>query len=137
MKNNNIKFIETLTDALGRSDNQSLEEVVIDLKENGIDVDASMKRMLSSLAQASQRVKIMKLDIARDERLKAKENDVRIMDSFTDWSKEMILDRINDIFVNNQGLVGVAYRELVNKDVDDLRSLLQDLEITLTNKNTK
>lgn len=137
MKKDNMKFLDTLTDTMGRSDNQALEEVISDLRENGIDVDASMKRLMDSLTEAIRRAKVKRLDYAREERLKAKENDVRLIDRFADWSKEMIIDRINEIVASNKGLMGAAYRELVNKDVDDLRSLLQDLEITLSNKSRK
>jgi len=137
MKLNNTKLLDTLTTALGSSDNQALDEVISDLKEDGVDVDASMKRMMHSLDEMFRRAKVNRLDCAKEERLKAKINDDNIIGRFTDWSKEMLIDKINEIVAGNQGLIGFAYRELVKKEVEDLRALLQDLEITLNNKKSQ
>lgn len=138
MIKDNISFIDTLTDAIGRCEDQKLDEVINDLKEGGIDVDASMKRMMSSIDESIRRSKYKILDLAREERLKSKANSGSPIDKFVDWTKDMIIDGINKIISNNQDMiVGAAYRDLVKKDVDDLRALLQDLETTLIIKKCK
>ena len=139
MKNSNIKFIHNLTDALGRSEKQPIDDVVTGLKECGIDVDASMKRMMNSLSEAARRAKLKRLDLAKEERLSGKEKDSCVTQWFGDWSKEKIIERIREILGATEGLgaVGVAYRELANKEEDDLRALLQDLENTIKNMKNK
>ena len=50
MKNHTTElFIDALTDALGRSEGQSLEEVKEDLQNEGIDVDASVRSLMESI----------------------------------------------------------------------------------------
>ena len=40
-----LRLIDTLSDALGRSDGQTVEEIKAELEEEGIDVEASIKRL--------------------------------------------------------------------------------------------
>lgn len=137
MKNQTMKFIDNLTDALGRSEKQPINDVMSELKEYGVDVDASMKRMMNSLHEAARRAKLKRLDLAKEERLRSKEKEFSVTQWFADWPKEKIMERIKEIIGTNEGSLGVAYRELGNKEEEDLRALLQDLENTIMNKKIK
>ena len=55
MKKIEKKFIllDALTDALGRSEGQSLNEVKEDLQDEGIDVEASVKSLMESVKMIS------------------------------------------------------------------------------------
>jgi hypothetical protein len=44
-RTNLLKFLDTLSDALGNSDDQTVEEIKTELMEDGVDVDAVRKRI--------------------------------------------------------------------------------------------
>ncbi len=52
-----------------------------------------------------------------------------IISKFDKWSRDEILSRIKDISCLLDTEVSVAYRELDSKNTDDLKLLLEDLEI--------
>ena len=47
------RFVDALTDALGSSEEQSLEEVKEDLQDAGINVDASVRSLMESVKMIS------------------------------------------------------------------------------------
>lgn len=47
------RFVDALTDALGSSEGQSLNEVKEDLQDEGIDVEASVKSLMESVKMIS------------------------------------------------------------------------------------
>ena len=57
-------FIDALTDALGRSDDQSIEEVKNDLREEGIEVEKTMKKLITMVKDTSMAARRKQLDIA-------------------------------------------------------------------------
>ena len=125
------KLLETVFDSLGRSDDQNLDEVKSDLQEMGIDADAATQRMMAAMKASYQRAKLKRLDAAREQRLAELGQEAGILERFKDWTREMIIERLEQVFSAHPSQVGFAYRDLDGKDDDDLRALLQDLEITL------
>jgi len=126
-KEKTIAFFDTLTDALGNSEGMSREEIVSDLKEEGIDVDASVKRILAMVELASQQAKRQQLDIAREERLALEGKKPTRLGKFLDWTKEQIIEKINELLLTGGPLASVSYRELESKSQEDLAALLEDL----------
>ena len=123
-------FMDALTDALGRSDEQSIEEVKNDLREEGIEVEKTMKKLITMVKNTSMTAKRKQLDIARDSRHKTESKKLDFVSKFNDWTRDEILSRIKEISSLLGDNVSVAYRELDSKNTDDLKILLEDLEIT-------
>ena len=128
-KGENKFFIDTLTDALGRSDGQSIEEVKRDLRDEGIDVEETMKNLMTIVKNTSMATKRKQLDIAKEKRHKMESKKSNIISKFNKWTRDEILSKIKDISSLLGTEVNVAYRELDSKNTDDLKSLLEDLEI--------
>lgn len=122
-------FLDALTDALGRSDEQSLDEVMDDLKSEGINVEETMARLINMVNKTSKAAKRKQLDLAREERQKKESEFIKLKDKFTDWTRDQILLKIKEILSMSGPDISVAYRELESKDTEDLRSLLEDLEM--------
>ena len=122
-------FIDTLTDALGRSDEQSIEDVKNELREEGIDVEETMKKLITMVKNTSMTARRNQLDIAKETRHQRESKKSNIISKFDKWSRDQILSRIKDISCLLDTEVSVAYRELDSKNTDDLKSLLEDLEI--------
>jgi hypothetical protein len=126
-KEKTIAFFDTLTDALGDSEGVSKEEILADLKEEGIDIDASVKRILAMVEHTSQQAKRQQLDIAREKRLALEAKKPIRLGGFIDWTKEQIIEKINELLPVSGPLASVSYRELESKSQEDLAALLEDL----------
>ena len=126
-KEKTISFFDTLTDALGDSEGVSREEIVAELKEEGIDVDASVKRILAMVENASKQAKRQQLEIAREQRLALESKKPTRLGEFLDWTKEQIIEKIHELLPTSGPLASVSYRELESKSQEDLAALLEDL----------
>jgi hypothetical protein len=126
-KEKTMAFFDALTDALGDSEGVSKEEIVSDLKEEGIDVDASAKRILAMVEHASQKAKRQQLDFAREERLALESKKPTRLGEFLDWTKEQIIEKIHELLPTRDPLASVSYRDLKSKSQEDLAALLEDL----------
>jgi len=124
-----LVFLDSLTDALGRSEDQSLEEVKNDLRDEGIDVEASMERLMSSVKDISMEARRKQLDLAKEKRDEIESKYPDFIGKFSKLTREEILSRIQEIGSSFGLEASVAYRDLESKDIDDLRSLLEDLEL--------
>ena len=122
-------FIDTLTDALGRSDEQSIEEVKNDLQDEGIEVEETMKELITMVKNTSMAAKRKQLDIAKEKRHKTESKKLDFVSKFNDWTRDGILARIKEISSLLGTNVSVAYRDLDSINTDDLKSLLEDMEI--------
>lgn len=122
-------FIDALTDALGRSDDQSIEEVKKDLRDEGVDVEETMKRLMTMVKNTSMAARRKHLDMAREKRHKMESKKSNIISKFDKLTRDEILSKIKDIYSLLDAKISVAYRELDSKNTDDLKSLLEDLEI--------
>ena len=92
-KDNIISFLDTLTDALGESEELSREDIIVDLKEEGIDVDAEVKRICEMVQYASQEAKRKQLEIARKKRLQMEANKPARLGEFVNWTKDQIIEK--------------------------------------------
>ncbi len=126
-KEKTIAFFDTLSDALGNSEGVSKEDIIANLKEEGIDVDASVKRILAMVEHASQQAKRQQLEIAREQRLALESKKPTRLGEFLDWTKEQIIEKINELLPTSGPLAKVSYRELESKSQEDLAALLEDL----------
>ncbi len=102
-------FIDALTDALGRSDEQSIEEVKNDLRDEGIDVDETMKKLITMVNNTSMDAKRKQLDIAKERRHKAESKKLDLVSKFNEWTRDEILLRIKEIYSLLGDNVCVAY----------------------------
>ncbi len=122
-------FLDALTDALGRSDEQSIEEVKNDLRDEGIEVEETMKKLITMVKNTSMAARRKQLDIAKEKRHKTESKKLDFVNKFNEWTRDEILLRIKEISSLQGTNVSVAYRDLDSKNIDDLKSLLEDMEI--------
>jgi hypothetical protein len=119
-------ILDTLTDALGQSEGQSIEELSKDLQDEGIDVGATLKRLKMAQQNISMAAKRSALDAAREKRLELLGKGNEFIGKFKDWSKNQILERIKEL---RGPEVGVAFRDLDALGVEEMASILEDLEM--------
>ena len=121
-----LNTLDTLTDALGRSDEQSTEEVLADIRDEGIDVDAVLARLKKARLSISMEAKRSALDSAKEKRLNLVEKGHEFIGRFSDWTREQILARIKKLSGPEAGL---AYRDLEAMGTEEMASILEDLEM--------
>ena len=125
-----LETLDTLTDAFGRSDEQSIEEVLADIRDEGIDVDAALARLKKAQLNIAMEARRSVLDSAREKRLKLGEKVPEFIGKFRDWTSEQILARIKEL----GGLdAGLAYRDLETMGTEEMTSILEDLEMAHRN----
>ena len=122
-------FIDTLTDTLGRSDGQSIEEVKNDLREERIDVDATINKLSNMVLNASKVARRKQLDLAKEKRQEMESKKINIISKFDKWTKEEIISKIKETAALLGSSVSVSYRDLDSQNTEDLKSLLEDIEI--------
>ncbi len=128
-KDKNMIFLDALTDALGDSEGQTSEEMKEDLRSEGINVEDSINRLMGSVKDISMAAKRQQLEDARENRLRMSDDRSTILDKFAAWPKEQLIERIKEIFDMLGGEVSFAYRELESQSIEDMKSLLEDLEL--------
>lgn len=121
-----LKILDTLTDALGRSSDQSTEEVMADIRDEGINVDDALARLKKARLSISMEAKRSTLDSAREKRLKLVEKGHDFIGMFRDWTREQIIARIKELSGPEAGL---AYRDLETIGIEEMISILEDLEM--------
>jgi len=122
-----MKILDTLTDVLGRSDEQSTEEVMADIRDEGIDVDAALTRLKKAQLSISMAAKRSALDSARERRLKLVEKGHEFIGKFSDWTRDQVIERIKELGGPEAGL---AYRDLETMGTEEMISILEDLEMS-------
>jgi exonuclease VII small subunit len=125
-----LEKLDALTDALGRSDGQSLEEIKEELESEGIDLNASIKHLMEAVHKSSKASRRQSLDQAREERLKRDVSGSTYFNKFADWSREQLLERLNEIISDRSVATSASFRDLESRSDKDLASLLEDLEQT-------
>ena len=137
MKENERKkkliLLDALTDALGRSEGQSIEEVKEDLQDEGIDVDASVRSLMESIKEISMTAKRSQLDLSRKKRIAAESKQQGIIGKYARWTRDQILARIVEIMAEPGLKVLVSHRDLESKSTEDLISLIEDMELAKEN----
>lgn len=129
-KENTLAFLEALTDSLGDSECLSNEEIVADLQEEGIDVNAAVKRICTMVENASQQAKRQQLENAKQQRLALSSKKPTHVGEFVGWTKEQLIEKINELLSTDAPLASVSYRELESQSQDDLAALLEDIITT-------
>ena len=130
-----LKIFDTLSDALGSSEGQSIDEIKEELRDEGVNFDAALARLQQAQQRISMEARRSSLDSAREKRLKLVKRGHEFVGNFKDWSREQIIARIKELSKQNGPMVGVAYRELNAMGEEEITSILEDLEITHHRRN--
>lgn len=125
----NLVFIDALTDALGRSEGQSVEEITDELREEGIDVETTLQRLLVKREDISRAAKRQRLERAKKERLRMESERPGFLERISGWTKEQILATIQELTTSSDEAVTVSFRDLESKSREDLVALLEDFEL--------
>ena len=128
-KEKHMMILDALTDALGRSEDQSTEEIKKELREEGVDVDSSLNRLKKIQQNISMEAKRSALDIAMGKRLEFEKKRPEIVGKFIGWTREQLLDRFNELIELSDLDFGMAHRDLESKETGDIKSILEDLEL--------
>ena len=122
-------FLKDLFESLADSGEMSTDEIKEELRTGGVDPDSDLKRLMGAVEQASADSKKTVLDLAREERLRQQDNFKKTIDSFKNWSKEQLLTKIKEISLQGDMMPAASYRELEEQTEENLRALLEDLEM--------
>jgi hypothetical protein len=122
-------FLEGLTESFGRSEGESLEEVINSLKEDGFNVEASVSRLKAKVQNFSQETKRRQLVVAREKRLSLENEAASKVKDFIGLSKDIIINKIMGLCIIPNISASVSYRDLEAKSETDLIALLEDLEL--------
>ena len=129
-KENKIRFfLEGLTESLGRSEGETLEEVINALKEDGFNVEASVSRLKAKVQNFSQEAKRRQLVVAREKRLSLESETASKVKDFIGLSKNIIINKIMELCTIPNIAASVSYRDLETKSETDLIAILEDLEL--------
>lgn len=122
-----IRTIDALTDALGRSDGQSPDEIKDELRGEGVDIDATLARLKQAQQSISLAAKRAILERARQERLSWVEKGKILLGKYNGWSREQLVERIHQI---GGPEVQAAFRDLDKMGDKQIAAILEDLELT-------
>lgn len=128
-KEKHMMILDALTDTLGRSEDQSVEEIKAELREEGVDVDSSLDRLKKIQQNISMEAKRSALDTAMEKRLEFEKKRPDIIGKFIGWTREQLLDRFNELIELSDFDFGIAHRDLESKETEDIKSILEDLEL--------
>ena len=123
--------LETLIDALGASEDQTIDEVKGELREDGIDVEAAMATLLKTVQECSMASRRIELDIAKRKRITQESSKPPLFGKFSSWTREQITKRIVEIAKASGGKLSFNFRDLEARSTEDMRSLLEDIEVAL------
>jgi hypothetical protein len=121
-----LKILDTFTDALGRSEGQTVDEVKAELRDEGIDVEVTLARLKNVQQHISMAAKRSVLDIAKEKRLGLVKKGHAFIGKFDDWTRDQIIERIKKLSGPKAGL---AYRDLEAMGTEEMASILEDLEM--------
>lgn len=121
-----LDILDTLTDALGRSNGQSVEEIKEELRGEGIDVDGGLERLKLYQKDISMAAKRSVLDIVREKRVKLENQGHQFIGRFQGWTKEQFITRIKQL---SGPEAGFAFRNLESMGLEEMTAILEDLEL--------
>lgn len=124
-----LSFLEGLTESVGRSEEESLDEVIKDLEEDGFNVGASVSRLKEKIQLFSQEAKRQQLAVAREKRLSMGSGAAGRIKDLISLSKDQIISKIKELCATPAYSASVSYRDLELKSEEDLIALLEDLEM--------
>ncbi len=121
-----LKTLDTLTEFLGGSEGQTLEEIKEELRDEGIDVDAALSRLKNFQKNIAMKARRIVLDAARKERLESEKKGHTFIGRFKDWTVEQIKERIVNL---GGGELVCEYRDLEMMGKEQMIAILEDLEL--------
>jgi hypothetical protein len=124
-----LAFLEGLTESMGRSEEENLDEVIKDLEEDGFNVGASVTRLKEKIQLFSQEAKRKQLLVAREKRLSMDSEAGGKLRNLIGLSKDIIINKIKELCATPNLEPSVSYRDLESKSEADLIALLEDLEM--------
>ncbi len=129
-KEKRLKILDTLTDFLGRSEGQTVEEIKEELRDEGVDVDAALARLKNFQQNISMKARRSVLDAAREKRLESEKKGHTFIGRFKDWPYEQIKERAMELMELAGPDFVCEYRDLEKMDKEQLIAMLEDLELT-------
>jgi hypothetical protein len=136
-KRNNLTFIETMADAISECNDSSLGEIREELKADGIDLDASVNKLMGFVKACAMDARRESLDVAAEARKAKVAENSGLAGKFSALTKEKLLERIKSLIPFPEGQFSLSYRELDGKNQEDLESILEDLEAAKALENNK
>ncbi len=124
-----LSFINNLFESLGDSGDMSTDDIKEELRADGVNPDEALRRLMGVVKQASADSRKSVLDLAREERLKNQDSIKKTIGKFKDWTREQLLDGIRSLSGEGSLQAAASYRELEEQTEDNLRALLEDLEM--------
>jgi len=121
-------FIEAMADAISECGDASVGEIREELKADGIDLDASVDKLMEFIRICTMDAKRESLDVAAEARKVIAAEDRGLFGKFSAFSKDQLLARIKSLMALPEEQVSLAYRALDGKNQEDLASILEDLE---------
>jgi hypothetical protein len=122
-----IDLLEYLSDAFSESDDQSVEEIRRDFREDGFDIDTAETRILAFQKEISMVARRQTLDEAAGKRKNNQLISQKVKEKVKNLSSEQVINRIKAL-IRIYPEMAVSYRGLESTKSEDLRSLLEDLE---------
>ncbi len=120
-----------LADALSQIDCQTATEIKDDLAREGINLDDSLEQFSAFLDKCNTEARRKRLDFAAEER---KKFDIQISRKKLGWSREELLSAIRSLMTVPEAAISTSFRDLENKESQDLETILEDIEISILRK---
>jgi len=130
-------ILDALTDALGISEDQTPDEIKEELRADGVDVEAEIGRLLKAQQSNAMAARRVVLDRAREQRAELEMKGEEVTGKFRDWSLEQILERFRELIKPGMPEAAIAYRDLETMGTEELKSILEDLELTIARRKLK
>jgi len=124
-----MKILDALTEFLGNNEGQKTEEIKEELRNEEMDVDATLARLKEAQKSIDMAARRSVLDKAREKRLNLVEKNREFIGKFRGWPRDKIIARIREMSGLDGLEVGVAYRDLDSMGNEEIESILEDLEI--------
>lgn len=127
-KRKNLIFIEAMADAISDCEDLPVEDIRKELKADDLDLDVSVNSLMDFVRNCSMDAKRQSLDGAAEARkivdLKNKNN----FGEFLNYSKDQLLTSIKKLLASSGETASLAYRELDEKNQEDLANILEDFQ---------
>lgn len=124
-----LSLLNNLFESLGDSGGMSTDEVEEGLRADGVDPNEALQRLIGVVKQVSAGSKRAALDLAKEKRLNRQGGVEKIIGKYRDLNRSQLMEVIKAL-VGGSGLSAAAsYRDLEKQTDDNLRALLEDLEM--------
>lgn len=124
-----LRFLDEVFGLLADNSEKSVDDLAKELRAEGVDVDATLRRLMGKVDEAALAAKKARLVVARERRLRAEGEAGSFVGRFKHLGKDEVLARLRELMVGPEPGLAVSWRELESRNEDDLRALLEDLEL--------